>query len=93
MVHNIPDVTPGGVAVALAASRTPCNWLQIIAPATNAAAVRLGDYTTGAASGVSIGVGGGQMFPPIGDAQYLDLALIYVYGTTTDKVSVVYGTH
>ncbi len=93
MVHNIADVTPGGGAVALKSSRTPCNWLQIIAPTSNAAAIRLGDSTTSATSGLSIPAGGGEMFPPIGDTQYLDLALVYVYATGTDKVSVVYGTH
>lgn len=93
MVHNIPDVTPGGSAVALASSRTPCNWLQIIAPAGNANDIRIGDSTTSATSGLAIVKGGGQAFPPISDDQYLDLALIYVYGSGTDKISVVYGTH
>jgi len=93
MIHNIPDVTPAGVAVPLTPARTPCNWLQVICPVGNAAAIRIGDSTTGAASGLAIPPGSGMMFPPIGDDQYLNLAIVYVYGTTTDKVSAVYGTH
>jgi hypothetical protein len=93
MIHNIADITPGGSAVALKAARTPCNWVQVLCPTGNAAAMRLGDSTTGAASGLSLPAGTGMLFPPIGDTQYLDLALIYIYGTNTDKISVVYGTH
>lgn len=93
MVHNITDITPGGTATALKSTRTPCNWLQVICPTSNAAAMRLGDSTTSATSGLSLPAGSGMLFPPISDTQYLDLALIYIYGTTTDKVSIVYGTH
>lgn len=93
MIHNIPDVIPGGATVPLATSRTPCNWLQVICPSGNAAAMRIGDSTTGANSGAAIPAGGGMMFPPIADDQYLNLAMIYVYGTTTDRISIVYGTH
>jgi len=93
MIHNVPDVTPGGAAVPLAATRTPCNWLQVICPSGNGAVIRIGDSSTGATSGLAIPAGGGMLFPPIGDDQYLDLALIYVFGTTTDKISAVYGRH
>lgn len=93
MVHNIADITPGGTPTALKSSRTPCNWLQVVCPSSNAAAMRVGDSTTSATSGISMPAGAGMMFPPIGDTQYLDLALVYIYGTTTDKVSIVYGTH
>jgi hypothetical protein len=93
MVHNIADVTPAGATVALRPTRTPANWVQVICPSGNAAAIRLGDSTTGAASGLALPAGSGMLFPPISDTQYLDLAMIYVYGTTTDKISVVYGTH
>lgn len=93
MVHNIADVTPGGSAVALKSSRTPCNWVQVVCPTSNATSMRVGDINTSATSGIAIPPGGGMMFPAISDTQYLDLALVYIYGTTTDKVSVVYGTH
>ena len=93
MIHNIADVIPAGVAVPLASSRRMCNWLQIIAPTGNAAAIRIGDVNTGAGSGLSIPAGGGMLFPPISDDLYIDLAMIYVYATTTDRVSAIYGTH
>jgi len=93
MVHNVADLTPGGVAVPIRAIRTPCNWLQIVAPTGNAAAIRVGDVNTGAASGIEMLAGAKVYFPPIGDTQYLDLAMVYVYGTTTDRVSILYGTH
>ena len=47
MVHNIADVTPAGVATPLRPTRTPANWVQIIAPTGNAAAIRLGEHVTG----------------------------------------------
>ena len=93
MVHNLPDVTPGGSAVPLSASRLVCNWLQVICPTGNSAAIRIGDSTTSATSGAAIPAGSGMMFPPIADDLYLDLAMIYVFGTTTDKISIVYGKH
>ncbi len=93
MVHNIPDITPGGSAVPLASSRTPCNWLQVVTPVGNGAIMRLGDPTTGAGSGIALPPGSSQMFPAISDTQYLDLALVYLYGVSTDKASIVYGTH
>jgi hypothetical protein len=93
MVHNIADVVPGGTAKAISATRKPCNWVNIVAKVGNAAPVRIGDSTTGAASGMALAAGASIMFPPISDDLYIDLAQVFVYGTTTDSVSVTYGTH
>ena len=92
MVHNLPDIVMTGAALPLSLTHTKCNWVQIICPAGNAAGIRLGDSTTGAASGLSLPAGSGMLFPPIGDTHYLDLANIFVFGTGPDKISVIYGT-
>ncbi len=93
MVHNIADITPNSVATALKSARTPANWVQFTAPANNSGSMRVGDSTTDATHGLEIIKGTSAIFPAISDDQYLDLALVYVYGTSTDKVSIVYGTH
>ncbi len=93
MVHNIADITPNSTATALKSSRTPCNWVSVFAATGNAGDMRIGDSTTGSGSGLVIPKGTGVTLPAISDTQYLDLALVYVYGTSTDKVSVIYGTH
>ncbi len=93
MVHNIADITPNSVVTALKSSRTPANWVQVTAPAGNSGSMRIGDSTTSASSGLEVIKGTTAILLPIGDDQYLDLALVYVYGTSTDKVSILYGTH
>lgn len=93
MVHNITDITPNSTATALKSARTPANWVQVTAPAGNAGSMRIGDSTTSASSGLEIIKGTSITLWPIGDDQYLDLALVYLYGTSTDKVSILYGTH
>lgn len=93
MVHNIADITPNGTATALKASRTPCNWVTVFAATANAGDMRIGDSTTAAGTGLVIPKGTGATLQSIADTQYLDLALVYVFGTSTDKVSILYGTH
>lgn len=93
MVHNIADITPNSAAVALKSSRTPANWVTFSAPTGNAADVRVGDSTTSATSGTIVKAGTNHTMLPIGDDQYLDLALVFAFGTTTDKVAITYGTH
>jgi hypothetical protein len=93
MVHNIADITPNSVATALKAARTPCNWVIISAPAANSGVMRVGDSTTGASSGAIIAKGESLTLFPIGDTQYLDLSLVFVYGASSDVVGVLYGTH
>ena len=93
MVHSIADITPNSTATPLASTRTPANWLQIICPATNAGDIRIGDSLVSASRGLAVAKGSGQAFPPISDDNYLDLSMIYVYGTGSDKVTILYGVH
>ena len=93
MVHNIADITPNGTATALLSTHTKCNWIIISAPTANAGDVRVGDSTTSATSGASVAKGTSVTLAPISDDLYLDLALIYVFGTSTDKVGILYGAH
>jgi hypothetical protein len=93
MVHNIGDITPGGTATQLKSTRTPANWLLVTAPAANSGSLRLGDSTTGAATGIEVIKGTTTLFPAISDDAYMDLSMIYLYGTSSDKASIVYGTH
>jgi hypothetical protein len=93
LVHNIADITGDGSAHPLIASnvRTPACWLEINATAGNSAAVRIGDSTTSATSGTPVASGAGQLFPPIGTTQYMDLSQIWYYAANGDKFSVTYG--
>jgi len=91
MIHNVADVTPAGVKTALKAARTPANWLMVSAPTGNAAPIRIGDSTTSATSGFLIAPGATFTLLPISDDAYLDLAGVFIFGTTTDKLSVMYG--
>lgn len=92
MIHSVADLTPASAAVKLTALRTIANWVMLSAPTGNAADIRVGDSLASATRGVTLKAGTTLLFPAIGDAHYLDLAQIFVYGTTTDKVGVVYGT-
>lgn len=93
MVHTVADLTPAGTAVKLAATRTPASWVMLSAPTGNAADVRIGDSTASATRGVTLKAGTTLLLPSIGTTRTYDLALIYVFGTTTDKVGILYGTN
>lgn len=94
MVHNIADITPNGTATALSSSHTKANWIIISSPAANGAAVRVGDSTTSATSGAIAEKGFSITLLPIGDALYLDLALVFVFTAAgADKCGVLYGAH
>lgn len=91
MVHNIPDITPAGTATPLASQPTRAAWVLITAGVSNAGTVRVGDTTTGAASGAPILGSGSVLFPSQGATNPYDLSIIKVYGTGSDSVAVVYG--
>lgn len=92
MVHNLADITPNSTATALKATSAHAAWVTISAPAANSGDIRAGDSTTDATHGVAIAKGTSITFPSQGATNPYDVALIYVYGTSTDKASAVYGT-
>lgn len=64
-------------------------WVQVIAPAANAAVVRFGDLSVGASRGFPIAAGGGYNTPvlPPGSPRY-DLTQLFYYCTTGDKIDI-----
>ncbi len=93
MVHNLADITPAGTPTALSSTHTRCNWIAISPKTANSADMRIGDNTTSATSGILVPKGTTFIMPPISDDNYLDLALIFVYGASSDSAGVIYGTH
>lgn len=91
MLHTIADITPAGTATQLTSTPTRASWVIISAPTANAGDLRAGDSATAAGVGVAVPKGTSITFPTIGDTESLDLSGIYVYGTSTDKATVVYG--
>lgn len=89
-VYSIADITPGGSTVALASSNTKASWVQLVAPSTNSGTIRVGGSTTDSTHGIAMAPGGGMFFNTLGNSVPYDLQSIYVYGTSTDKVSVAY---
>jgi hypothetical protein len=95
-ITTAADISGSSATVQVATSGS-ARWVQFIAPAANMNAVRYGDSMTSATRGGLIAAGGGQMLPPLpqnrsGDAASLyNLATIYVYVVTGDKVTVVWG--
>lgn len=93
MVRSIADVTPNGSAKTLAASRTPACWCIISAPSGNTGDIRVGDSQVSATRGAVLSKGLNLTLLPIGDAKYLDLAQVSIFGAAgADKVGVIYGT-
>lgn len=96
-VTTFPDISGSSATVPLNATGS-CVWVQIVAPAANAAISRWGDVTTGATRGGLLPAGSGQFLPPrpINDqltvsSQLYSLASLYVYVASGDKITFVCG--
>lgn len=94
-VHTIVDITPGGAATALSAVKgTLATWVALSAAKGNAGAIRFGDSNVSATRGAALAAGATAPFLlprcDFNQGQY-DLSQIYVFGTSTDSVSVTYG--
>ena len=89
VLGTIADITPGGVATALGAEGIKATWIKLLA---TGASIRVGDSNVGSGRGLVVGttipttIERGDF-----DQQGYYLNQVFVYGTSSDKVSVTYG--
>jgi len=82
---SVPDITPGGTAVAITPGvHTYSRMIQINALSTNTGLVRWGGPNIGASQGAFIAAGFGQCICNTTS----DLSTLYVYAAGSDKVTV-----
>lgn len=88
---TLPDITGDGSAHQVAATGSG-RWVQIIAPAANSAAVRIGRSDVSSSKGAPVAPGAGFLLPPSTNIniQY-SLNSIYYYAGNGDKLSVIWG--
>lgn len=94
-ITTLADVTGASTTVQVISTGS-ARWVLFIAPSTNSAAIRIGDSNTGASRGAVMAAGGGLFYPPIppespSTLHLYNLANIYHYVTTGDKVSISWG--
>ncbi len=94
---TITDITGDAASHQLAASGQ-ARWVQFVALAANGAAVRIGDSNVGTSRGTAVAAGGGFLLPPIPNDDrlatadhYYNLASIYYYAGSGDKISVTWS--
>jgi hypothetical protein len=95
-IYTLPDITPGGTPVNLGTVATnnsmPLSaiWVNITASGTS---IRFGDANVGSARGQAITTAVPFNVAPRGDnpQRPYELNKMYVYGTSSDKISVTYG--
>ncbi len=90
MVHSLPDITVGA-AQRISATSVPCNWVQLQAVTGNGAVMRVGDSGVGSGEGAIISTTGVLQLPPAGNANTYNLYDLWIFGTASDKVAVIYG--
>lgn len=93
-VDSLPDITaPDGNAHALSATSLKVRWFQVNL-ISSTSGIRVGALANVAAGrGAPIATGAGQFFPEHTSEEFdtYDLSLIGYIGTTSDKLSVLYG--
>lgn len=87
-VATLPDITMTGSAIQLASSGTAW-WVQVKANASNTGVIRVGDANVSATRGADLAAGAAFLFPYRGDPYAL--SGLYVFGSASDKVSVLIG--
>ncbi len=89
VLGTVADITPGGTPTALGPEGIKATWIKLTASGTS---IRVGDSNVGSARGLAIPTGvtvtieRGDF-----DQQGYYLNQVFVYGTSSDKVSVTYG--
>lgn len=89
---SYPEITGDASTHQLSTTGT-CRTIQFIAPAANAAVVRIGDSTTTSAKGLPVAAGGGLFMPPLDSDQresvqqhMYNLSAFYYYAASNDKL-------
>ena len=91
--YSLPDVTPDGTATAITANANLRAVAVILsAPAANSGGIRVGDSSVSGTQGATCNPGGQVIYLPRGafDQQGYQLNQVYVYGTSTDKITITY---
>jgi hypothetical protein len=92
MIHTLADVTVSATATAISATSIRANWV-LMQGVTISATARIGDSSITTTRGATMGAAKDAVsFPPCGNTNVYDLSTIYVLGTASDKISVLYGT-
>lgn len=91
MVHSLADVTISATPTALSNTSVKANWVQFQGQSLSGAA-RVGDSLISTSRGAIVqSTGDSQFFPPVGNTNSYDLSTIYIVGTASDKMAVVYN--
>lgn len=89
-IVTVPDIT--GDAANHAVSTGTARWIQFVAPAANAANVRVGDSNISSTRGIPIPPGGSMFLPESPDLGLgYDLANVFYRATTGDIVSIAWA--
>jgi hypothetical protein len=91
--YTLPDVEPAGTATQIT-SNANLRAIAVIfsAPAANSGGIRIGDASVSGSQGAIANPGGPPVVLPRGafDQQGYQLDQIYVYGESTDKITITY---
>lgn len=87
---TIAEITGDGSTHAISVTDN-ASFVQFIAPAGNAAVIRIGDSTTSVIKGLPIAAGGGYQLPPKPIGSYYPLTSLYYYIANGDKLDIAYS--
>jgi len=87
MIVSPAEITCDSAAHAVSTAGI-ARWVLFVAPAANAAVVRVGDSNAGASRGIPIAAGGGYLLPVVSGFPGYDLTKIFYYCTSADKVNI-----
>ncbi len=91
-INSLADITGNATSHPFASVSTPALWVQVVAPAANAAAVRLAGSAVSSTQGAVIAPGGSFLLPMSQrSGLYYDLSTLYYYAASGDKVSIIWG--
>jgi hypothetical protein len=89
MVHQLADIVGAGVAASIApGSGIDAEWVQLLAGGTGT--VRIGDSSTGAASGLPVPTGAAMMYPYKGMGNFYPLSGLFAYVPVGATLYVLY---
>jgi len=94
VLHQLPDVTGTGAAVALSATPVRVNWVKIQTNSkvhTNSSVVRVGDASVSATQGMVVDVNDSKDVNPASATNTFDLSQTYALIQTGDVIQVSYN--
>ena len=94
MLHQLPDITGTGSAVALSSAPLRVNWLRITTNSTvhtNSSVVRVGDANVSATQGTVVGINDAKDLSPASATNSFDLSQTYVLVASGDQIQLAYN--